>query len=63
MMSIVESVGMFVNNKTISNNISSWLDGIFCGLMKLTKVLVFWTVYSLLLKGAKILANVLRKII
>ena len=43
-----------MNNKTISNSISSWLDGIFFGLMKLAESVVFWAVYSLLLKGAKI---------
>ena len=56
-MSIVASIGKFANNETTSNDINSWIDGIFCGLMKLTKSLVLWTVYSLLLKGAKILAK------
>ena len=46
MMSIVASICTFVNNKTTSNDVSGWLDVIFCGLMKLTKSLVFWTVYN-----------------
>ena len=57
MMSIVASIGTFVNNETTLNDINSLVDGTFCGLIKLRKSLVFWTEYSLLLKGAKILAK------
>ena len=89
MLSIVASIGKFINNEITSNDIQKqsqalwhgcflvsfvkllrtpflqntcwwllldinwWLDGIFFGLMKLTKSYFFWIVYSLLPKKLK----------
>ena len=57
MMSVVASIGNFGKNETTPKNISWWLNGIFCCLIKLTKSLVFWTVYSLLLKNSATLTK------